>query len=117
MRIIQQITDNAKQKQTIILDDGSSFSLRLEYKPLQLGWFIVELNYNGFILQNIRIVNSPNFLQQFKNQIPFGLACSVKGGQEPMLQEDFAQNRATLYLLDADEVAEFGDFLGGQETA
>lgn len=114
MNLIQQITNDPRQKQTLILPDGSSMDFVIEYKPQQLGWFIVNLTYKLFSVGNIRIVTSPNILHQFKNQIPFGIACFVTENQEPTTLQDFATGRATLFMLTADEVLFYSEVLSGQ---
>lgn len=98
------LTAQPSQQSRVILDDGSSFSLTIAFKEMQLGWFITELTYNDFTLQGTRIVVSPNILHQFKNQIPFGLACYSLGSREPSLVTDFADGSARLYTLSAAEV-------------
>lgn len=114
MFLIQQINSQPRQKLTLILSDGSSFDLTIEYKPLQVGWFITEISYQGFIINGMRITTNPNILYQYKNQIPFGLACFTDGNQEPMLSEDFSSGRSKLYILSAEEVDELTELYRGQ---
>ncbi len=45
-------------------------------------------------------------LRQFRNIIPFGLACVIADGFEPVYQDDFTSGRASLYLLNEADVAE-----------
>jgi hypothetical protein len=113
MKQIQQVTSDYKQRRTVILDDGTTFILRTEYKPLQQGWFITELIYKDFTLRGVRIVNSPNLLHQFHNQIPFGIACYTKGDREPMLQQDFSSGASKLYVLTAEETLQYARHLSG----
>jgi hypothetical protein len=114
MFLIQKVTDAPNQKQTLVLDNGVSFSLALYYRPLQQGWYINELIYgDSFTLQGIRVTNQPNMLFQFKNKIPFGLCCITDGGREPSQQQDFSSGIAKLYVLDADEVAEYTRYVQG----
>lgn len=110
MYLIQQITSDPLQKQTLILADGTSLQLTMYFRPLQYGWFINELEYvnTNFTLQGLRITVSPNMLRQFKNQIPFGLACFPNNvSREPTLQQDFSSGAFSLYILSAAEVAAF----------
>lgn len=108
---IQRITNAALQAQTLVLDDGTSFSITLYYRPLQRGWFINELKYGDFVLNGVRVVNSPNMLNQWRNKLPFGLACFTEGNREPTLQQDFVTEAAKMYVLTAAEVAEFAEYL------
>lgn len=112
---IQQITTDPLQKTTVILPDGTTFALTIQFMPQQYGWFIDELAYakNGFKIQGARICVSPNLLYQFRNQIPFGLAVFTNDNNEPTLQEDFSSGYANLYVLTAAEVAAYTAFLAG----
>lgn len=111
MLLIGQITADPLQQQSPLLSDGSQFLLQMYYRPLQYGWFINELTYGDFTLQGLRITNSPNFLYQWRNKIPFGLACYTQGNREPTQQGDFASGQAQLYLLTAAEVAAYEQYL------
>jgi hypothetical protein len=108
---IQQITDAPLQNQTLILPDGTSLSLSLYFRPMQFGWFITQLIYNDFVLRELRITNNPNMLYQFKNQIPFGLACFSLQNREPTQQNDFVSGASTLYVLTSEEVAQYAELL------
>lgn len=108
---IQRVTNDALQAQTLVLPNGASFSLTLYYRPIQLGWFINELVYGDFILRGVRVVISPNMLNQWRNKLPFGLACFVDGNREPTLQDDFSSEAAKLYVLTEAEVIEFAEYL------
>lgn len=111
---IQNITTNARQKQTLILPDGSQIVISLYFCPLQQGWFIPNLTYKTFVLNGLRIVNSPNMLHQYRNQIPFGLACFSTGQREPSLQEDFFSEASKLYVLTEAECETYTEILSGQ---
>lgn len=108
---------NSCQQQRVILPDGSSYSFTIALKPMQLGWFITELTYNDFTVRGLRVVVSPNLLYQFKNELPFGLACYSVGNREPSLISDFASGAATLYTLDSDEVKQLARLISGQAGA
>jgi hypothetical protein len=111
MYTIQQITSDTLQKQTLTLPDGTLLVIVMYFMPLQYGWVFREITYESFTLKNIRITNSPNILYQFKNQIPFGLACFSKDDREPTLQQDFASGNSKLYILSAEEVQQYSEFL------
>lgn len=114
MYLIQQVTDQALQTQTLILPDGTSLQLTIYFIPMQYGWFITSLVYGGFTLQGLRITVNPNMLRQFKNQIPFGLACYSNGQvREPTQQEDFQSGAFSLYILASAEVTQYEQILAG----
>ncbi len=111
MLLIQHVSANPYQTQTLVLDDGTTIALTLYFRPMQKGWFINNLTHQDFILNGMRIVNSPNMLNQWRNLIPFGLACFSDNMREPSLQQDFSTGASKLYILTATEVAEFADYL------
>ncbi len=117
MLLINQITTAPKQLHTLNLPDGTSATLALEYKPMQVAWFITQLTYRDFEVNNLMVVTSANMLRQFKNRIPFGLAVFVDGNHEPTLPTDFSSGRARMTVLTEEEVDYYEEFLSGQATA
>lgn len=108
---IQNITDAALQKRTLFLNDGSSVAITMYYVPMQLGWFITNLTYGTFILTNLRVTNQPNMLRQWKNILPFGLACFSKNDREPTQQQDFLSLSSKMYLLTQADVDAYEAYL------
>lgn len=103
MKTINEFTADPKQNHVFTLEDGTVINITFEYRANQTGWFMSFI-YEGRSFNNRRIVASPNMMRQFKDIIPFGLGCSTMDGGEPMFQTDFSSNRATFYLLNADDV-------------
>lgn len=111
MFLIENISSDPLQRQTLTLEDGTAVTITMYFRPLQYGWFFNEISWQDFTLQGLRITVSPNMLNQFKNQIPFGIACISKGNREPQLQDDFVSGQSKLYILSRDEVEEFAEYL------
>ncbi len=111
MLLIQQVTSNPLQKQTLVLQDGTTLTMELYFRPMQFGWFVNQLTHGDFVLNGLRITNSPNMLYQFKNQISFGFACFSTANREPSQQEDFSSGASRLYILTSEEVDEYTRFL------
>ncbi len=111
MFLIQRVTSNPLQKQSLVLENGNIVTITMYFVPLQTGWFITELTYLDFTLHGLRITNSPNMLNQFRNQIPFGLACFSTANREPSLQQDFSSGASKLYILNEAEVEEYAEYL------
>ncbi len=111
---VQNLTGDSRQKQTLVLPDSTLIGLTIYFVPMQLGWFITELTYQSFVLHSLRITNSPNMLYQFRNQIPFGLACFSDQNREPSQQLDFASGASKLYVLSEEEVEIYTEILSGQ---
>ncbi len=105
MKKLTSFTNDAKQTLNLILDDESRVNMSLNYIDAQAGWFY-SLTYGSFQANNMRLVNSPNMLRKFRNIIPFGLACLVSDGFEPVYLDDFTSGRVTMYLLNSTDVAE-----------
>lgn len=111
---IQKITANALQEQTLVLPNGTAFTIVMEFKPMQLGWFFQRITYGDWTLSGMRICVSPNMLYQFKNRLPFGLACfSNVGPREPSLQQDFSSGSFSMYILDETQVDELASYIRG----
>ena len=108
---IQNVTIDIRQNRVLDLPDGTSITLEMYFMPNQYGWFLTLLEYGDFKITGMRICNSPNMLRQFRNLIPFGLACISKGNREPTLQQDFSSENSILYILTEEEVQDYEDFL------
>lgn len=116
MYLIQQITTDANQSQTLVLPDGTSVAIVMYYSSIQQGWFFLSITYQSFLVQGLRITNNPNLLQQWRNSIPFGIGCFSVNNREPYLIQDFAQSASSLYILTSDEVASYQTYLEGTGT-
>lgn len=109
---ILQINNLARQLMTLTLPNGQTASMEMYFIPQQYGWFITNLTYgDNFVLTNLRICNNPNMLHQFRNLIPFGLACFSVADREPMLQEDFSSGNSELFILSQAEVDSYTEYL------
>jgi len=111
MLLIKEITEDSKQKRTLLLPDGTTIVFTMKFSPLQFGWVIEKLVYDDFEINNVRIVNSVNILHQFKNILPFGLACITEDNREPTQREDFSEGASKLYILTAEEVELYSENL------
>jgi hypothetical protein len=116
MKQINIITNSNSQIMKFVLPVNSkNIDVQIFFKEQQKGWFI-SFDYEGFSVRSMRIVTSGNFLHQYRNLIPFGLACTVENNQEPMLRDDFLSKRAILYLLTQNEVTAFSEAISGKAT-
>lgn len=103
MRLIDALTDNAKQNIKLALEDGTRADLTLEFKANQSGWFY-SLTYGDFVVLNRRLVNSPNMLRQFRGILSMGLACVVADGLEPVFLNDLISGRVQIFTLNSVDV-------------
>jgi hypothetical protein len=113
MYALSNITDDYAQTQNIVLPDGTQILMTVYFIQQQYGWFITSLAYEAFLLQGYRITNSPNMLHQYRNLIPFGLACYSANDREPSQLQDFSSGASQLFVLTPAEVQAYTDFLNG----
>ena len=78
---------------------------------MQMGWFINEIIYGTFKAEGIRVSVGYNLLHQFRNKIPFGIACFTKSNTEPTNIKSFSSGDAELFILTKDEVNLYSEFL------
>lgn len=97
------LSNEPKQKITMMLDDNNKVVFNFEYKPNCAGWFF-GFQYGDINYQNIRLTTSYNILRAYRNYLPFGLRCDTTDDEEPMGIDDFASGYATVYLLTKEDV-------------
>lgn len=113
MQIIQNISNEARQKHTILLDEDSSrIVLEFTYKPDVIGWFL-DVTYDklNFSVKGLRIVTTINLLNQWRNILPFGILVSCKDSQDPLLLDDFLVKRAKIGITNKEEVGQLLDLM------
>ena len=103
MKQIDGLTSQPKQQFTIPLTDGSRVSAFMEYRNQQTGWFL-DLTWQDWTLNGLRVFASPNMLRQWQDVIPFGLAVLTTGNEEPLNSTDFADGTATMILLEGIDI-------------
>lgn len=104
---INTLTDAPNQNVVFVLGNGQKVNFTLNYFSNQQGWFYsFDYNNSQFVVNNRRLVMSPNMLSAFQNIIPFGIAVTTTDGYEPIFIDDFITKRASFYILTQDEVAE-----------
>lgn len=113
MKIVNGITSQPKQQMTLVLDDGSSVYLYIEYREQQAGWF-ANFTRGSWTLNGLRLTASPNLLQKWRNLLPFGLAILTQSNVELLDLMDFVDGTATVYQLNTTDVAavELATFAG-----
>lgn len=105
MLYINKITSNAAQQINLTGLPGIQIVMTLQFMPRTAAW-VMGVTYGSFSVQGIAVVSSLNLLRQFRNRIPFGISCIRADGLDPYQIDDFALQRANLYLLNADDVIE-----------
>lgn len=105
MKQITSLTDNARQRFDIPLDNGDLVEFHLYYYPTQYSWFF-DFTYKNYTSKGNRVVLTPNALRHLKNILPFGIAFLADGFVEPFQLTDFSTGRVGVYVLNQDDVSE-----------
>jgi hypothetical protein len=103
MLLLNGLTNDAMQQATLDGIPGLSINIALRYMPRIQIWNM-DVSYNDFIAQGIPILCGPNILRQWRNIIPFGMACTNLYDLDPYTLEDFINGNSSLYLLDSPDV-------------
>ena len=90
--------------------DGAIFNIELFFRFATNYWYLTVTTAD-FSVRNMKVVMSPNLLRQYSAYFNFGIACIVDDGVDPRFIDDFQVERASLYLLDADDVAAYEESL------
>lgn len=104
MTLIDNLTAFSDQITNLILPNGTIANVRFKFDGATERWRIdvthLTHTYNG-----IGLCCFPNILRQFRNVIPFGLACVTSDQTDPIKSTDFATGRVKMYLLNEADVA------------
>lgn len=103
MTKIDNLTDFASQVSSLLLPDNTIVTLALKFNAATQRW-AASVGYKDFQVNGINLCTHPNFMRQWRNVVPFGLACMTGDYTDPFNIEDFASGRVSLYLLDAADV-------------
>ena len=105
MDIITSLTEYPNQKHTIVLENNNSADMILLYNARMQAWFI-NLSFEDFEVNGIKVVLTPNLLRQFRYKLPFGLAIYAEDFVEPFEIEAFYSGRVKIGILNSEEVDE-----------
>lgn len=98
----------------IATDEGVAIEVSLRYFPYSSIWTMdVICPQENFEVYGIRVCNSTNLLESYRNKIDFGIACGSENNKiEPIYLESFSERKSALMLLNKEEVkqAANGDY-------
>lgn len=105
MQIVRSLTSAPKQFHQLVLDNNDTADFHIRYYPRMLGWFF-DIEYQGTVINGVKVVLHPNILRQFKNKLPFGLMFYTDNNSpvEPFQITDFQTGRVKMAILNEDEV-------------
>lgn len=103
MLYINKLTNDPLQTLRLTGLPGIIINMNLRFLPRMNQWQM-DVAYNSFTANGMIVPTSPNLMRQWKNTIPFGIACMTASGLDPYTVNDFANQSANLYLLNAADV-------------
>lgn len=103
MKLIEGITNEPHQIHHLVIGDGSIVDLTLKYLPAIQRWSF-GINHTNLTFHTRILGNHINILRQWKNILPFGLACTSYDSIDPFDINDFSNNRVEMHLLSSDEI-------------
>lgn len=104
MILIDNITDDASQIMTLTGIPGVQIVFTLRFMPRIQQW-VMGVNDGTNSIQGISVLTGLNILRQWKNILPYGIACVRSDGLDPYQINDFSSGISNLYLLNAADVA------------
>ena len=114
--IIDNLTNFADQVTQLQLPDGTVAILELIFNGTTERW-TMNLTYNNLSYNGIGVCCYPNILRQWRNILPFGIACVTSDGTDPFDINDFYSGRVVLYLLTSSDVEAIEvEVIGGPQT-
>lgn len=104
-RQITNLTNFADQLTQLQLPDGSLATFELIYQGATERW-IMNVSYltTPVTINGVGVCCYPNLLRQWREIIPFGIACVTADQTDPFDINDFASGRAAVYLLDETDI-------------
>lgn len=101
--LINNLTNFADQLSILQLVDGTTANLELIYQGATERW-IMNVTYGDLKYNAVGVCCYPNLLRQWKNILPFGIACVSNNQTDPFDINDFSSSRCQLYILTADDI-------------
>lgn len=101
---INNITSEAFQRHTIVLDD-QEVELTLRFLPTVEGWFF-DVTFGGRTVKGFKL--ALNTLHMVSQNFPFDFVSEDLSGRgiDPFRIGDFIENRCALYMLQTDDMTE-----------
>lgn len=110
MKKIDNISNEANQLHHVTLDNGKVIDITLRYLPTIQRW-VFDIASEKLTIRNKILCVLPNVLHQFKNTAGFGLACTSNDEIDPVLINDFLDDRCQLYVLEESELPDIDEII------
>ncbi len=102
---ITEITDDYKQSFFLESENKERFKLELFYTIAQESWYF-NFTYKDITINSQKLITDFDILKQYKNIIPFSLACINENAIDPAFLDSFIDGTTQLFILSRDEVDE-----------
>lgn len=103
MTLIDNLTAFSDQVTNLILPNGTVANVRFKFDGATERWRI-DVVHETHTFNSVGLCCHPNLLRQWRNVIPFGLACVTSDQTDPIRSTDFSVGRVKMYLLNAADV-------------
>lgn len=103
MKEITTLTNEPKQRHTLVLDNNETVEFYLYYSIRNQAWYF-DFTYKDITDNCLKVVLTPNSLRHLKRIIPFGIAFATDGYVEPFQIDDFSSGRVKMYVLNSEDV-------------
>ena len=96
---LSNLTADAHQQTTVLLEDKTSVVITLDFLPAVQRW-CVSVTSGVFSAKNIGVPVHPNILRSFRGTQKFGISCVALDDVDPFDISDFETGRVQLFVLD-----------------
>ena len=113
MKQVVEITSDYRQRHLLPIDGSEEYAyLTLEFKTNLNCWFY-SITWGDFVTNNEQLTSGGNLLRQYQKIIPFGIVVLTSNLLDPVTLDAFTSGIASLYTLNASEVASVESLLHG----
>jgi hypothetical protein len=106
MRQITALGNDVKQKFRMLFFTNETIEFFFEYRNTQSGWYW-GFTFRGRTIINMRLVLGANIIREFRNTLPFGIACTATDNEPPLDVNDFLNGRVSIYLIEGKDEIEY----------
>lgn len=98
MNSIDNLVKSSNQQTTVLLPGGETADVGMLFHEATERW-VMNISYGDRLILGVGVAFHANLLRQWKNTLPFGIACITQDQTDPFRVDDFSSGRAVLYLL------------------
>ena len=115
MKQISTLSSSPRQKLNFITESGKTIDMTFRYLATQSRW-VLDFSYeNGFSVNGLAVVCSPNMLDKYRNMIDFGINVMSVDWQDPWSITSFSDGLCAVSVLNDEEKNMAARYLDGEE--